>query len=103
MDLPEFRNEPYTDFSIPSNRQAMQAALQKVRTEFGREYRLRLDAEEITTHDLLKSVNPSNPREIVGVHHKGTPEMANRAVKTAFSYFHEWSRTAAEQRVGFLL
>ena len=29
--LPEFRNEPFTDFSRPENRSAMQAAVEKVR------------------------------------------------------------------------
>jgi len=27
MNLPEFRNEPYTDFKLPENRARMEAAL----------------------------------------------------------------------------
>src|ERR687888_266782 len=38
--VPEFANEPLTDFSNPSNRQAMQTALQHVKAEFGREWLL---------------------------------------------------------------
>ena len=34
----EFRNEPFTDFSKPENRQAMQQAIEKVRSQLGREY-----------------------------------------------------------------
>ena len=34
----EFRNEPYTDFSKPENRKAMEQALEKVKGELGREY-----------------------------------------------------------------
>ncbi|HEY1338859.1 MAG TPA: L-glutamate gamma-semialdehyde dehydrogenase [Bryobacteraceae bacterium] len=101
--LSEFRNEPYADFAVPANRQAMADALKKVRAEFGREYRLRIGGEYITTGDLLKSVNPSNPREVVGVHHKATAELANRAVESAYSYFPEWARTPAEERVRMLL
>ena len=41
----QFRNERYTDFSQPADRQAMEKALQKVRSEFGREYPLRLGGE----------------------------------------------------------
>jgi 1-pyrroline-5-carboxylate dehydrogenase len=101
--LPEFRNEPYADFSVPENRQAMQAALAKVRSEFGREYQLRLDGQWVATGDKLISVNPSNPRETVGVHHKATAELANRAVESAWKYFREWSATPWEERVRLLV
>jgi 1-pyrroline-5-carboxylate dehydrogenase len=37
-----FQNEPYTDFTIPANRKAMEAALAQVRSEFGREYDLQI-------------------------------------------------------------
>ena len=47
-----FRNEPFADFSIPENRRAMEAALAKVRSEFGREYQLRIGAEWIASGEL---------------------------------------------------
>src|ERR1044072_2692530 len=94
--VPEFRNEPYADFSLPENRQAMLAALTKVRSEFGHESRLRLGGQWIETGDKLVSVNPSNPSEVVGVHHRATSELANRAVESAHSYFAQWSRTPGE-------
>jgi 1-pyrroline-5-carboxylate dehydrogenase len=101
--IPEFRNEPYADFSEPANRQAMEAALAKVRSEFGREYQLRIGGEWIATGDKLISVNPSNSSEVVGIHHKATAELANRAVESAYAYFRQWSRTPAEERVRLLL
>src|SRR5947207_12634576 len=101
--LSEFRNEPYADFSLPENRQAMQAALAKVRSEFGREYQLRIDGQFIATGDKLVSVNPSNPAQTVGVHHRANADLANRAVDLAWSYFREWSRTPWEDRVRMLL
>src|SRR5580704_8205718 len=91
--LTQFRNEPVADFSQSANRQAMEDALAKVRSEFGREYPLRIGSEWISTGDMLTSVNPSNVREVVGVHHKATPELANRAVESAFAAFPSWSRT----------
>ncbi|HXS93686.1 MAG TPA: L-glutamate gamma-semialdehyde dehydrogenase [Candidatus Limnocylindrales bacterium] len=101
--ISEFRNEPYADFSQPDNRQAMEAAVRKVRSELGREYQLRIGGEYISTGDTLTSVNPSNPKEIVGVHHKATAELANRAVESASEYFKVWSATPAEERVRMLL
>ena len=74
--LSEFRNEAYTDFSQPANRQAMEVALKKVRSELGREYPLRIGGEMIATGDKLISVNPSKTSEVVGVHHKATAQLA---------------------------
>ena len=36
MDLPPFRNEPYTDFNDPASIAAMEQALAHVRAQFGR-------------------------------------------------------------------
>src|SRR5579871_868505 len=101
--LADFRNEPYADFSQPANRQAMETALRAVHSQFGREYRLRLGGEQIATGDKLNSLNPSNTKEVVGIHHKATPELAARAVECAYSYFPTWSRTPVEERVRMLL
>jgi len=101
--LNEFRNEAYTDFSIPANRQRMEKALAKVRGQLGREYDIVIAGERIRTEDKLKSVNPARPDEIVGIHQKATPELANRAVETAHRNFTAWSRTPAAHRVRMLL
>src|SRR5437868_489791 len=101
--LPMFHNEPYTDFSNPSNRQAMEAALAGVRSQFGREYDLEIGGERFTTPAKLKSVNPSNPKEIVGIHQKATQEMAERAVTAAYEFFPQWRDTPAAERVRLLL
>src|ERR1051326_3500298 len=98
-----FRNEPFADFSIAENRQAMLAALAKVRSEFGREYQLRIGSEWFATGDKLVSVNPSKPSEVVGVHHKATGELANRAIEAAWAGFREWSRTPPLDRAQRLL
>ena len=101
--LPEFHNEPYADFAQPAARQTAEAALRQVRSEFGREYLLRIGGDWISTGDALVSVNPSNPREAVGIHHRATTELANDAVEAAHAYFPQWSRTPAAERVRMLL
>ena len=57
-----------------------QAALANVRSQFGREYDLWIAGAAHRTGDLLSSVNPSHPAEVVGLHHKATADLANRAV-----------------------
>jgi 1-pyrroline-5-carboxylate dehydrogenase len=103
LELPEFRNEPYTDFSIPANRKRMEEALAKVRAQLGREYDIVIAGERIRTAEKLKSMNPARPDEIVGIHQKATPELADQAVETAHRNFVEWSRTPAGDRVRMLM
>jgi len=103
QSLPAFHNEPYTDFTAPANRRAMEEALASVRAQFGREYELVIGGERVKTGDLLRSVNPSNPREIVGVHHRATADLARSAVESAYAHFPEWSAVPAEERIHRLL
>jgi 1-pyrroline-5-carboxylate dehydrogenase len=103
INLPEFRNEPYTDFSVSANRTRMETALAKVRAQLGREWDIVIAGERIRTTDKLKSVNPARPDEVVGIHQKATPELATKAVETAYANFAEWSRTPAADRVRMLL
>ena len=103
LSLPKFQNEPTADFSKPENGAAASVALEKVRGELGREYDLLIDGERIKTGDLLKSVNPSKPSEIVGLHHKATAELAQRAIESAHAYFAVWSKTLAADRIGKVL
>src|SRR5271165_4419896 len=97
--LSAFANEPVTDFSLPANRAAAEAALARVRAEMGHDYELWIAGAPAKTGDLLTSVNPSKSSEIVGKHHKATPELATRAIEDAHAYFPEWSRVPVERRV----
>ncbi len=101
--LPEFRNEPYTDFTKDSNRKAMLAAQEKVRGELGREYPLLIAGEKVFSTEKAKSLNPSRPSEVVGIVQKATPEMAEQAIQAAYDYFPEWSHTPAEKRIEMLV
>ena len=103
LTLPKFTNEPYADFSEPDTRARMHAALRKVREQLGREYPLLIAGERVATHEKLTSVNPARPSEIVGVHQKSNPELANRAIQAAYERFPEWSGTPAEARAHLLV
>ena len=81
MTLPEFRNEPFTDFSKPENVAAMQQALADVRAQFGKTYPLIIGGERITTDKTIESTNPANPSEVVGRVASATVELANRAIE----------------------
>ena len=98
--LAAFSNEAVADFSNPENLKAAQAALARVRSEFGREYELWIaGARRHSSGELLDSVNPAKPSEVVGRHHKATAALANQAIEDAHAYFPEYSRVPAERRI----
>src|SRR5580658_9376303 len=97
--LAAFINEEVNTYSKSEDAAAAQAALKKIRSEFGREYELWIAGARHKTGDLLTSLNPSKPSEVVGLHHKATTELAKRAIEDAHAYFPEWSRTPVERRV----
>ncbi len=53
--LDEFKNEPFVDYSIPDNAAAMRAAIEKVRSELGREYPNVINGEKITLESKFQS------------------------------------------------
>jgi len=101
--LPAFTNEPYTDFTIPANRAAMETALAAVRSKLGREYPLLIAGKRRQAEAKLPSINPSGPAEVIGVHQKATKEMAVEAIEAAHAFFRKWAATDAEERVRLLL
>jgi delta-1-pyrroline-5-carboxylate dehydrogenase (EC 1.5.1.12) len=103
MDLPPFRNEPYTDFNDPANIAAMEQALAHVRAQFGRTYPLIIDGERIATSETIASVNPARPAEVVGYAASADVALAQRAIETAHRRFAEWRRAPVERRVDLLL
>src|SRR3984957_20242268 len=98
-----FANEPVTDFTKTANREAMERALREVRAQLGREYELLIDGSREKTGDLLKSLNPSRPSEVVGLHHQATAAQAEESVKAAHEYFPTWAAVPAETRARILM
>jgi 1-pyrroline-5-carboxylate dehydrogenase len=98
----EFRNEPLTDFSKEENAAAMRTAIEKVRSQLGREYPLVIGGERIKTEGKLESINPAKRTQVVGKFQKATTELANRAVETAYDTFQTWRNTPPAERAQLL-
>ena len=98
----EFRNEPLTDFTKEENAAAMRAAIEKVKSELGREYPLVIGGERIKTENKFDSINPANRTQVVGKFQKATIELANRAVEAAYDSFQTWRNVPAEERAQLL-
>ena len=97
-----FVTEPFFDFRNEENARRMRAAIGKVRGQLGREYDLIIGGKRVKTTDKIKSLNPSKPSEIVGIHQKAGKEHVEPAIKAALAAFASWSRTTVEERAGLV-
>ncbi len=101
--LIEFRNEAIADFSRNGCRAEFPKHIAGVRARFGRTYPLFINGKDIKTPELMPSVNPNRPSEVLGqVCQAGTEEVA-KAIAAAKSAFPAWRDTDPKDRAGFLL
>jgi 1-pyrroline-5-carboxylate dehydrogenase len=98
----EFHNEPFTDFTKEENAQAMRAALDKVKSQLGREYPLVIGGERIATGSMLDSFNPANRTQLIGRFNKATKELASQAVEKAAEAFQNWKHATVADRTALL-
>ena len=102
IQVTEFTNESCIDFSKPENRKAMEAALKKVTSEFGKEYPIWLNGQRVTTAEKRMSTNPSRPMEIIGIFQHASADMAKQAVEAAGKYFDTWKKVPAQERAKYI-
>ncbi len=102
MSIPKFKNEPLIDFSKSNNRKAQEAAIKKVRAEFGKEYPIVIGGEKIYAQAKFNSYNPSKSTEVVGVFQKGDENLANKAMDVAVAKFEEWKNVSYIKRAEYL-
>ncbi|RFB28844.1 L-glutamate gamma-semialdehyde dehydrogenase [Brevibacillus sp. VP] len=98
----EFKNEPFVNFNLPENKQAFQAALDKVESELGREYDLIIGEERIKTEKKSRSMNPSQKDECIGIVSQADQALAEKAIQVAASTFETWKRVAPTARSRYL-
>jgi len=66
MAIYDYRTCELTNFSDQENQKAYQEGLLKVRGYLGKKYPLIINGERIFTDRLVKSLNPSNHKEVIG-------------------------------------
>lgn len=81
MQLPEFKNEPLSDFkNNPEQFRRMKEAIEQVGRELGREYDLVIGGERVKTASKLISYDPSQKDRVVGVFSKADAALAGKSV-----------------------
>ncbi len=101
--LTAFRDEPVADFTIPELRAAFPAAIAALRAQAGRTLPLFIGGKDVTTGDLIPTVNPADPSEVLArVCQAGTAEV-DAAIAAADAAFAAWRDTPARERANVLL
>jgi len=104
VQLPEFRNEPFTDFARPENQQAFEQALSKVKKDvLGRTWSCWIGGEEVRGSTTFEVVDPGEVTRVIGRFPKLTAAEANLAVEKAHAAFPAWSETPAADRVAIFM
>jgi 1-pyrroline-5-carboxylate dehydrogenase len=97
-----FVTEPFFDFSRDDNARKMRSAIAKVRGQLGREYDLIIGGKRFKTADKIRSLDPSKPSQVVGIHQKAGKDHVEPAMQAALKAFESWSRTTVEERASVL-
>jgi RHH-type proline utilization regulon transcriptional repressor/proline dehydrogenase/delta 1-pyrroline-5-carboxylate dehydrogenase len=100
--LLSFRNAADTDYSIAEKRDRGLAAIQSVRQQLGQTYLPLINGERVNPSQLVDSLNPSNPSEIVGKIGLISIEQAEQAIQSAKAAFPAWKKTPAQERANIL-
>jgi 1-pyrroline-5-carboxylate dehydrogenase len=100
--LPEFRNEPLTDFSVSGNERQMRDALKRVSEQLGQTYPIIIGGRKIETGSTFDATSPADPKRVVGRFYNGNAELAREAIAAADEAFDDWRRTSAEERARYL-
>src|SRR6478736_961703 len=101
-NVSRFRNEPMLDFTKSDVAREMRAALDRVRGQLGREYDLIIGGKRVRTTEKIRSLNPSRPSQVVGIHQKAGKEHVEPAMQAALKAFEIWSRTSWDERIALL-
>ncbi len=101
--LKPFENFPIIDFSSPEDEEKMRKALEKVELELGKEYPIVIGGKEYRTDRKIKSINPANYEQVVGIVSKADRDLADKALDVAWETFKEWKKWPAWKRAEILL
>jgi 1-pyrroline-5-carboxylate dehydrogenase len=96
-----FVNEPIRALTSQAEREALAAAIARVRSE-RKDYDLIIGGRRVRSDRQIPSINPAHPSEVVGRVASATVEQAKEAIGAAQGAFPAWSRTPAQERAQLL-
>ena len=96
------KNAADTDYAIADKRVEAAAALKAVKQQLGQRYSPIVNGEVVNTEAMFDSVNPSNPRELIGKVGLADQVHADQALAAAKAAFPAWAATPAQERAAIL-
>ena len=98
MPYSDFANEPFTDFSVPENRSAFEAAIGKIQETFGQTHSAWIGGEAISSGPILESRDPGDVDRLIGKYTTVDTQDADRAVVAAHEAFDTWRFVPTSER-----
>ena len=100
----DFRNERTWQNAVEMNKTeefhaAYEAAVDKVRAEFGQKHPMIIGGEDVWATATFKDTSPADTKLVLGLFQKGGRPHAKQAIKAAKAAFPGWSTTAYADRV----
>ena len=65
MNLPNFKNEPFTNFNDSDENSEYKTSLAKIKAKFGEDIPLIINGEKIFTEERITSIDPSNSSQVI--------------------------------------
>jgi 1-pyrroline-5-carboxylate dehydrogenase len=100
--MPEFKNEPLTDFTRPENAALFRRGLDEVRAALGQTVPMEIDGKPVRAAETFTSRDPARPQVVLGHFQKGEPEHADAAIDAAARAFETWKNEPATRRAEVL-
>ena len=99
---PVFPNAADSDYANCKQRQEALNAIGQMRLQLGKTYLPIINGEYTNTAQMVDSVNPSNPKEVIGRIGLISVEEAEQAIQAAKAAFPGWKKTPIRERTRIL-
>ena len=100
--IPQFRNEPATDFAIEANRRAMREQLDQVKRQLAQHYSLRIAGQSASGVSKVEARNPAQTHQLIGTVAEAGPADVEQAVAAAKAALPDWNAAGVLARAEFL-
>jgi len=101
-DTGAFQNEPLWDWTLSENRERFTKALREARKKFPHEVPLFIGGERVRTGKEIRSANPNDPEQAVGIVASGGKKEVEKAIAIAKESFPGWRDTDPADRAEYL-
>ncbi|MBP1748544.1 MAG: putA [Deltaproteobacteria bacterium] len=97
-----FLNEPAADFTKKEERSLFAQAITVVRQEMGKVCPLFINGADRTTRDILPSLNPADPADVIALVSQAGKAEVEEAIGAAQAAFARWSKVESPVKAGYL-